>query len=201
MQSPRIVAYVARRRACDTTCSPPWDWLIGAVCKYFSKFPFELDPSSINVGVAQPRLPIPAETHSPSVPQQATYSVWRPTPFTQYSSGYSARATSFPGAIYPRPTKPLSRPVLLYVSFYGGTHGTWNPTSILAYIALLTCTRRMLTSDLDALFWEAIFSVDIMSAEGLSNIAALVHSPSKITVARNLRNGQAQNLIDLIDQV
>jgi hypothetical protein len=43
--------------------------------------------------------------------------------------------------------------------------------------------------------------MDIASAEGLSNISTLVHSPSKITMARSLRGDDAQRLIDLIDQV
>ena len=53
----------------------------------------------------------------------------------------------------------------------------------------------------DALFWDTIFSIDITPAEGLSNIAILVHSPSKITIARSLRGDQAQTLVDLIDRV
>ena len=50
-------------------------------------------------------------------------------------------------------------------------------------------------------FWDTIFSVDITSTEGLSKVAALVRSPSDITVARSLRGDQAQKLIDLIDRV
>jgi hypothetical protein len=60
---------------------------------------------------------------------------------------------------------------------------------------------QTLTQTLDALFWDAIFSMDISSAEGLSNISTLVRSPSKTTMARNLRGDDAQRLINLIDQV
>ena len=63
-----------------------------------------------------------------------------------------------------------------------------------------TCGQT-LTRTLDALFWEAIFSMDITSAESLSSISTLVHSPSKITVARSLRGGNAERMIDLIDRV
>ena len=58
-----------------------------------------------------------------------------------------------------------------------------------------------LTQMLDAHFWDTIFSVDITSTQGLSKVAALVHSPPDITVARSLRGDQAQRLIDLIDRV
>ena len=60
---------------------------------------------------------------------------------------------------------------------------------------------QTLIQPLDALFWDAVFSMDIASAEGLSNISTLVHSPSKITVARSLRGDDAQRLINLIDRV
>jgi hypothetical protein len=60
---------------------------------------------------------------------------------------------------------------------------------------------QTLTQTLDTLFWNAIFSMDITSAEGLSNISTLVHSPSKIAVARSLRGDNAQRVIDLIDRV
>lgn len=58
-----------------------------------------------------------------------------------------------------------------------------------------------LTLALDALFWDTIYSMDIASAEGLSNITTLLHSPQKILDARNLRGDQAQRFIDLIDRV
>ena len=58
-----------------------------------------------------------------------------------------------------------------------------------------------LIQTLDALFWDAIFSMDITSAEGLSNVSAIVHSPSKIIVARNLQGDRAQRFIDIIDHV
>ena len=86
-------------------------------------------------------------------------------------------------------------------TFWGETHRTWKPTHIRVHIPPLACTRRMLTSDSDALFWEALFSVDITSAEGLSKIVALVHSPSQITMARSLRDDQTQAFVDLIDRV
>lgn len=58
-----------------------------------------------------------------------------------------------------------------------------------------------LTSTPDTLFWDIVFSMDITSTEGLSTIAALLHSPSKIIEARNLRGDQARRLIDLLDLV
>ena len=63
-----------------------------------------------------------------------------------------------------------------------------------------TCTWT-LTRALDAFFWEVIFSVDITSTEGLSNVSTLVHSPSKIAVARSFRGDKAQSFINLIDRV
>jgi hypothetical protein len=60
---------------------------------------------------------------------------------------------------------------------------------------------QILTLTLDALFWDAIFSMDITSAEGLSNISTLVRSPPKVAVARSLRGDDAQRVIDLIDRV
>jgi hypothetical protein len=43
--------------------------------------------------------------------------------------------------------------------------------------------------------------VDITSTEGLSNVSTLVHSPSKIAVARSFRGDKAQSFINLIDRV
>jgi hypothetical protein len=63
-----------------------------------------------------------------------------------------------------------------------------------------TCTWT-LTRALDAFFWEVIFSMDITSTEGLSNVSTLVHSPSKIAVARSFRGDKAESFINLIDQV
>jgi hypothetical protein len=60
--------------------------------------------------------------------------------------------------------------------------------------------EQTLTQTLDALFWDAIFSMDITSTEGLSKISTLIHSPSKITAARSLRGDDAQRVIDLTDQ-
>ena len=62
------------------------------------------------------------------------------------------------------------------------------------------CTKT-LTQTLDTVFWDASFSMDIASTEGLSNISTLVHSPSKITAARSLRGDKDQTFIDLIDRV
>jgi hypothetical protein len=59
----------------------------------------------------------------------------------------------------------------------------------------------ILIQTLDALFWDAIFSMDITSAEGLSNVSTLAHSPSNIIVARNLQGDRAQSFVDIIDQV
>jgi len=53
---------------------------------------------------------------------------------------------------------------------------------------------------LDALFWDTISSMDVASTQGLSTIAALVHSPSSIICARCLRGDQAQTLADKLDQ-
>ena len=50
-------------------------------------------------------------------------------------------------------------------------------------------------------FWDTIFSTDVTSVEGLSNIAALVRSQSKIKAARSLCGDQAQGFIDQIDRV
>ena len=60
---------------------------------------------------------------------------------------------------------------------------------------------QKLTQILDALFWDAIFSMDITSTEGLSRMSTLIHSPSKITTARSLQGDDAQRLINLIDRV
>ena len=65
----------------------------------------------------------------------------------------------------------------------------------------LAYTGYPLTQISDALFWDTIFSIDVASAEGLSNIRTLVHSPSKIAMARSLQDDQAQRFIDIIDQV
>ena len=54
---------------------------------------------------------------------------------------------------------------------------------------------------LDVLSWDAIFSTDVTSPEGLSSIATLLHSPSKTADARSLHGDQAQRFIDLLDQV
>jgi hypothetical protein len=43
--------------------------------------------------------------------------------------------------------------------------------------------------------------MDTTSTEGLSNVSTLVHSPSKIAVARSFRGDKAQSLINLIDRV
>jgi len=43
--------------------------------------------------------------------------------------------------------------------------------------------------------------MDITSAEVLSNIAAIVYSPTKVDVARELRGNEAQSFVDLIDRV
>lgn len=133
---------------------------------------------------------------------QAPHSVWRNLRLlTQYSSGatYFVRATSFSGATYSSGTPFLPQPVFLYV--FGRNPQHMEADSHSGIYPPLTSTRRVLTSDSDALFWEAIFSVDVTSAEGLSKIVALVHSPSQITMARSLRDDQAQAFVDLIDRV
>jgi len=43
--------------------------------------------------------------------------------------------------------------------------------------------------------------MDITSAEILSNVVTIVYSPTKVNMARNLRDEKAQSLIDLIDPV
>lgn len=72
---------------------------------------------------------------------------------------------------------------------------------LLARIHSFACGGQTLNQISDALFWDAIFSTDITSVEGLSNITTLLQSPSKIHVARNLLGDQAQSFIDLIDRV
>ena len=81
-------------------------------------------------------------------------------------------------------------------------HETYEPNPSGAQLGKRTFTcGQTLTQTLDALFWDTIFSTDITSAEDLSNVSTLVHSPSKITVARSLQGDNAQRMIDLIDQV
>jgi len=53
----------------------------------------------------------------------------------------------------------------------------------------------------DAHFWDTIFSADTTSAEVLSNIVAIMHSPTKVLMARGLRGEKAQSFIDLINRV
>ena len=43
--------------------------------------------------------------------------------------------------------------------------------------------------------------MDITSTEGLSNVSTLIHSPSKIAVARSFRGDKAQSFINMIDRV
>ena len=61
--------------------------------------------------------------------------------------------------------------------------------------------RRELTRTSDPLFWDTVFSMDITSTEALSNIVAIVYSPTKVDVARKLRGDKAQSFVDLIDRV
>jgi hypothetical protein len=60
---------------------------------------------------------------------------------------------------------------------------------------------QTLTQTLDARFWDAICSMDITSAEGFLNISTIVHSPSKIAMARSLKGDKAQSFIEQIDRV
>ena len=98
---------------------------------------------------------------------------------------------------------------------------SWDDSSVFLTTPLGTCARRVcstkpdllvrvhpficdgqtLTFTLDTHFWDTIFSMDITSAEGLSNFSTLVHSPSEIVVARSLRGDKAQSFIDIIDHV
>ena len=81
-------------------------------------------------------------------------------------------------------------------------HETYEPNPSGAQLGKRTFPcGQTLTEILDALFWDAIFSLDTSSAEGLSNISTLVRSPSKIAMARSLRGDDAQRLINLIDRV
>ena len=66
---------------------------------------------------------------------------------------------------------------------------------------LFLSAKRALTLASDALFWATTLSVDTTSAEIFSNIATIVHSPTKISVARGLQGDQAQHFVDLIDRV
>jgi len=74
--------------------------------------------------------------------------------------------------------------------------------ALLACILPFACRGQRLPSMmLDALFWDVIFSTDVASPEGLSNIATLLCSPPKVADARSLHGDQAQRFIDLLDQV
>ena len=87
-------------------------------------------------------------------------------------------------------------------AFRPSVAGAAKPAPLTSYLHQSLYPHRMnVHPDYDTHFWDTIFSTDITSAEGLSNIAALVHSPSKVTAARGLRGGQAQDMIDLIDRV
>ena len=61
-------------------------------------------------------------------------------------------------------------------------------------------SRQTLTRKSDVIMGNTC-SVDVTSTESSPDIATLVHSPSKIIDARNLRGDQAQRLVNLLDQV
>ena len=52
-----------------------------------------------------------------------------------------------------------------------------------------------------AIPYNGLPAVDMSTTESVSNIRSLIHSPSWIATARNLRGEEAQGLIDLIDRV
>jgi hypothetical protein len=52
-----------------------------------------------------------------------------------------------------------------------------------------------------AILYNGLRVADMSVAESLSKIRSFVHSSSRIAAARNLRGKEAQELIDLIDQV
>ena len=71
-----------------------------------------------------------------------------------------------------------------------------------AHLSLWQSPRtKALTQTLDALFWDAIFSMDVTSEEGLSKVSTIVRSPSKIAEARSLQGDKAQRFIEQIDRV
>ena len=87
-----------------------------------------------------------------------------------------------------------------------GPHPTSEPACSTKLVLLarsypFSRNRRILTQESDVFFVATICSMDATSMEGPSNIATLVHSPSKLVGARNLRGDQAQKLINLLDQV
>ena len=74
-------------------------------------------------------------------------------------------------------------------------------TDLLARVHPSIYSGQTLIQTSDTIFWDTIFSIDATSAEVLSSITTLLHSPSKGTEARSLQANRAQNLIELIDQV
>jgi len=75
------------------------------------------------------------------------------------------------------------------------------PTLLVCIFVPLPAVDKYSPGWSDPDFWGAIFSTDATSTEGLSNIAALVHSHSNITTARGLRGDQVQDLINVLDLV
>ena len=61
-------------------------------------------------------------------------------------------------------------------------------------------TDPSLTSPMATLY-DDLRVVDVPAAESVSNIRSFMHSSSRIAAARSLRGGEAQILVDLIDQV
>ena len=51
------------------------------------------------------------------------------------------------------------------------------------------------------ILYNGLVVADTSLAESVSNIRSFIHSSSRIAAARNLRGKEAQQLIDLIDQV
>jgi hypothetical protein len=54
---------------------------------------------------------------------------------------------------------------------------------------------------LDMQFWANIYSTEITSNECLSEVLSLLSCPSRIAVARSLRENEAQTFIDFLDRV
>ena len=57
------------------------------------------------------------------------------------------------------------------------------------------------SSSSTAILYHGLYVTDMPAAESVLNIRSLIHSPSRITIARSLRDEEAQGFIDFIDRV
>ena len=62
-------------------------------------------------------------------------------------------------------------------------------------------TSATSTASSSPILYDGPRAADTSAAGSILNIWSLIHSPSRITIARSLRGKEAQRLIDLIDQV